>query len=295
MILSGWLWAGGAALALLAGLWMMLLRAGPDPARPTRWIAPLAAVLLAALAGLGWRAWRAHAWPGSTPPEALVLLAGGSLVVAAWLGLRADREGRLSNRCVALGPTLITAGILLAVGAMWDILSPTPSSATGLPLARTWLLGLRNLLASIGLGGWIVAWTASLVWIVRIWRRAQAAAQTQRPEGEPVTEGELPGMIEPEAAWPAEDLGRRPALFSFPWLTAACLCGALWNVIAHAAIVRTVPAELWTLSAWLFGAAYLHVTSSWRPLRLPGWLAPWLAALVVAAGVLAASNAGSLR
>lgn len=294
MMPGSWLWAGGAALALLTGLWLILGRTRMGSARPTRWMPPLVAVLLAVMAGLGWQAWSTRTWPGSTPPEALALMGGGSLVVAAWLASRAEVEGRLTDRFVAPGPTLMVAGVLLVASATWDLFNATSLNASPLPPSRTWLLGLRNLLASIGLGGWIVAWTASMAWILQIWRRSQAAT-VQRPAGAPSAEGELPQTIEPEAAWPAEDLGRRAALFSFPWLTAACLTGAAWNLVAHAAVVRAAPAELWTLSAWLFGAAYLHVTSSWRPLRLPGWLAPLLAALVVAAGILAAGNVASLR
>lgn len=293
MALSGWLWAGSGVLALLTGLWMVTLH---DRARQGKlWprLALLVASLFLALIGLGWQAWESRSWPGNATPEALALLAGGSLVVVAWLTLRAEARGRATGRCIAFGPTLIGAGILLAAAA-WLSFNATPSATPVLPPARTWLLGLRNMLASVGLGGWIVAWMASMAWILQIWRRSRAVA-VQRPAEAPPGENELPDTIEPEAAWPAEDLGRRAALFSFPWLTAACLTGMAWNLIGYAAIVRAVPGELWTLSAWLFGAAYLHVTSSWRPLRLPGWLAPVLAALVVAAGILAAVSATSLR
>lgn len=293
MALSGWLWTGGGVLALLTGLWIVSGRDRTQQGKPLPRLALLVASLFLALIGLGWRAWESHSWPGNTAPEALALLAGGSLVVVAWLTLRAEAGGRFTGRCIAFGPTLIGAGILLATAA-WLFLNATLPATPVLPPSRTWLLGLRNLLASIGLGGWLVAWTASMAWILQIWRRSRAAT-VQRPTEALPGESELPDTIEPEAALPAEDLGRRAALFSFPWLTAACLCGIAWNLIGHAAIVRAAPAELWTLSAWLLGAAYLHVTSSWRPLRLPGWLAPVLAALVVTAGILAAVSAASLR
>ncbi|MCX7706515.1 MAG: hypothetical protein N2204_00715 [Anaerolineae bacterium] len=293
MALSGWLWAGSAGLALLTGVWIVSGRDRAQQGRQLLRLGLLVASLLTTLIGLGWQAWESRSWPGSTPPEAFAYLAGGSLVVAAWLTLRTEVEGRLTGHRVALGPTLIAAAILLAA-ATWLLLNAAASATSALPPSRTWLLGLRNLLASIGLGGWIVAWTASMAWILQIWRRSRAA-QARMSAGEVETDSQRPEVSEPEAAWPAEDLGRRAALFSFPWLTGACLCGVAWNLTAHAAIVRAAPAELWTLSAWLLGAAYLHVTSSWRPLRLPGWLATALAALVVVAGVLAASNAGSLR
>lgn len=295
MALSSWLWAAGAGLALLNGLWTILARHGVRQGRPLPWLAPLAAALWLALAGLGRQAWESRFWPGRTPAEALALLAGGSLVVVAWLALRADAEGRPTARCTALGPTLIAAGLLLGAGAALTALGFAPAGTPALPPARAWFLGARDLFASIGLGGWIVAWTASVAWLLRIWRRSQAVPRAQQPTEEPTTPPELPEPIEPEAAWPAEDFGRRAALFSFPWLTAACLCNAAWNLVAHAAVVQASPAELWTLSAWLIGAAYLHVTSSWQPLRLPGWLAPLLAALVVAAGILAAGSTTSLR
>ena len=58
--------------------------------------------------------------------------------------------------------------------------------------------------------------------------------------------------------------------------------------------VRAVPGDLWLIVAWLLGGIYLHATSTWRPLRLPAWLATALAAFTLAAAVLAALSTGTV-
>ncbi len=291
---DAWAWWIGAASALVGGVLALWPERGRG-ARPrfvahAHW-ALLAAALVAAMAGLGWRAWMAGVWPGVTPPDALALLAGGGLVVAAWSAAGASAHGRPLLRA-ALGVTLLGAAVILGAAAasapMWPAASlPLPPSA--------WLLGLRNLLASIGLGGWLPVLATSLVW----YRQAVTGALAP-PSAAPTGEAERPEVPPPALAVPvlvrpAEDFGRSAALFSQPWLTAACLVGGAWNVVAYVALNRAAAADLWLVAAWLLAAAYLLVTSSWRPLRLPGWLALLLAAATLAAGLLAASTAGILR
>ena len=132
--------------------------------------------------------------------------------------------------------------------------------------ARTWLSGLRVVLTSIGLGGWLAVCAGS-VW--GLWLASR--------------HGEFPTA--------ATDRGRPAALFSYPWLTAALLAAVAWNLAARATILALQPGDLWPLVAWLLGAIYLHATSTWRPRRVAAWLATALAALALAAAVMSAISA----
>lgn len=253
-----WLTAG--IFLLVGGVLGLLTR------RNRLWLpmATLAAGLLGVLAGLGWRAWTTGAWPGVDGAEALAMLAGGALVVTAWAAPRWTEplDGAPSARSVAFGCALFGAAALTfsAAALAW----PGADFAATAP-TRSWLYGLRGLLASIGLGGWLPVLAGSAWGLWSAGRR-----------------GVLPG--------PAADRGRMVALFSYPWLTAALLAGMLWNLAARAAILTIVPGELWLVVAWLLGATYLHATSSWRPRRLAAWLGPVIAALALAAAVLSAIN-----
>ena len=141
------------------------------------------------------------------------------------------------------------------------------------------MFGLRGVLASVGLGGWLPVLAASVV------GRAQALHA-------PVAVAELPHIK--IAARIAANPGRAAALSSYPWLTAGGLTAVVWNLSAHVMPVRAVPGDLWLIVAWLLGGIYLHVTSTWRPPRLPAWLATALAALTLAAAVLAALSTGTV-
>lgn len=309
MPFSMWLWVIAAGLAL-AGC-VVALRRTPPAAweggwrggwRPALWLMILA--LFAVATGLGWWAWVARSWPGASPPDALALLAGGGLVVAFWMALGGGINGRVMLRA-ALAATLILVAVTLAAAAM--LAQAWPAMPMELP-ARAWPLGVRNLLASIGLGGWIPALAASVSWYIQaatngVSGQPTPPANVLEPEadassfsGRVSTEAAGPsGRAMPVVVRPAEDHGRGAALFSFPWLTAACLAGGAYNLVAYGTVSRAAPADSWLLTAWLLGGAYLHVTSSWRPLRLPGWLAPLLAVATLAAGLLGAGAAGTLR
>lgn len=298
MPLSTWPWVIGAGTALAGGLWALrparnslAQRAEVQPLRHVALLA-LALALLGAAVGLGWRAWDARAWPGASPADALALLAGGGLVLTAWLALGDHLCGRCAARQAVLGLALLAAAALLGMAAALAPAWPTVPPATP---TRTWLFGLRNILAGVGLGGWLPALAASVVWYGQALARRIPAQPREEEIALRGARAPLPPRLVAEAIKPAEDPGRIVALFSFPWLTAACLVGGAWNLVAHAAIGRAAAADGWLLTAWLLGAAYLHITSGWRPLHLRGWLAPLIGAGVLAAGVLAAGAAGSLR
>lgn len=292
MPLSAWPWVIGAGAALLGSgfaLRQKKTEAGLLPKAEFLW---LTLAVLAAVIGLGWRAWEARAWPGTSPADALALLAGGGLVVVAWQMLTTGMPNQPSRRRPALSLTLFASAALLGTAAALT-LAWTASPLT-LP-AGAWIFGLRNILAGIGLGGWLPALAASVLWLEQaLIRPAPIGPAESRSDSTSMDASTLP-PARSETINPAEDPGRIAALFSFPWLTGACLASGAWNLVAHAAIGRAMAANLWLLAAWLLGGAYLHITSSWRPLRLPGWLSPLLAAGTLAAGVLAAATAGSLR
>ena len=195
------------------------------------------------LIGVGSHAWR----PAEPSAEALALLAGGALVVTAWAAPRWTRpsESSANERSLALAGALLGAAALtLAAAALAWRAAPTAAALS----ARTWLSGLRVVLTSIGLGGWLAVCAGS-VW--GLWLASR--------------HGEFPTA--------ATDRGRPAALFSYPWLTAALLAAVAWNLAAHATILALQPGDLWPLVAWLLGAIYLHATSTWRPRRVAAWLA----------------------
>ncbi len=155
--------------------------------------------------------------------------------------------------------------LLAAAGAAaWRVPAVAPVAG-----ATSWLFAALGVLASVGLGGWAPALCGSAWGVWAAGRR-----------------GEFPSA--------AGDAGRAPALFAFPWLTAAILVAVLWSLAAHVTVLETTRGNLWLLAAWLFGAAYLHATSAWRPLHWPAQLATALAGLATASAVMVALNAATL-
>jgi hypothetical protein len=253
------------ALAWLAAAVILLIGTllGVFTRRDRLWLplAALAAGLLGVLIGVGSHAWR----PAEPSAEALALLAGGALVVTAWAAPRWTRpaESSANERSLALAGALLGAAALsLAAAALAWRAAPTAAAWS----ARTWLSGLRVVLTSIGLGGWLAVCAGS-VW--GLWLASR--------------HGEFPAA--------ATDRGRPAALFSYPWLTAALLVAVAWNLAAHATVLVLQPGDLWPLVAWLLGAIYLHATSTWRPRRVAAWLATALAVLALGAAVMGAVSA----
>jgi hypothetical protein len=250
-------WLASAVVLLIGALLGVLTR------RDRLWL-PLVALgvgLIGVLVGVGWHAQR----PVASVAEALAMLAGGALLVTARAALwwAEPPTAATSERSLALAGALLGAAALAFAAAALTWRGAPP--AAGAPVL-TWFGGLRAVLASIGLGGWLPALTGSMWGLWLAGRR-----------------GEFPTA--------ATDRGRRAALFSFPWLTAALLVMALGNLAARAMIVGLQPGDLWPLVVWLLGATYLHATSSWRPRRVAAWLATALAALALAAAVMAAISA----
>ena len=251
-------WVAAALILLIGGVLGMLTR------RDRLWLplAALAAGLIGILVGLGWQAWTTDLWPGQGAADALALLAAGALAVTAWSAPRwaEPADAPIGGRSVAFGCALMGAAGLAggAAALAWRGMLPVAE-----PQARAWLCGLRILLASVGLGGWLPVLVGSAWGLWLAGRR-----------------GEFPS--------PAADRGRGAALFCYPWLTAALLVGLLLNLTARATAIAISPGELWPLVVWLLGATYLHATSSWRPRRVAAWLATGLAALALTAAVMAA-------
>ena len=79
---------------------------------------------MGALVGLGWRG-----WPGATTSDALVMLAGGALVVTAWVLLR-QRAASEPERSTAPALTLLGASILIAIATALAWRDATPVTAT---------------------------------------------------------------------------------------------------------------------------------------------------------------------
>jgi hypothetical protein len=269
-----------AALAALAGAGLSVWGRGLGPrARPLGSAWPLVAATvsaLAVLAGLAWRGWLLDAWPGATLPDGLALFAFGALATFIAAALIVGRMGIARKPDVAwvvlLASVAVTLAAALLLAALLDI-GPPPARG------RAWLYGVTGLVTGIGLGSLLAVLAASFTWAARVLWRAERVAPP-------------PGLAQPYL--PAGDPGRLPALFGYPWLTAGLVLVALWNLSSHAAAWRGAPGELWLLASWLLSSAYLHLTSGWRPLRLPAWLPTLIAGLAVAAGLAAALTLSSL-
>ena len=256
-----------AALIALAG--SLLTRWPRDLRNREQWVqalAGLAGVLL--VGGLLWRSMATATWPGATLAERLALLDMGALVTFSWWRGHALRHGEPGPR--RSNAALLAAAAVLAVAAALA-LDPVAGEA-GRFVGQTWLPGLAGVVAGIGSGGLLTALALS--------------AAARRAPVSPTGAGLPPGLSAVRV--PALDAGRGATLFCYPWLTAAVLLAAGRNLAAFATLWRGEPGELWLLAAWLLAGAYLHLTSSWRPLRLPAWLPALVAALAFAAAFAAA-------
>lgn len=264
-------------------------------------------------------------WP-VTLLGGLLLLAGAAVTAWAgmtrvWINAVADRDGtqvavrvaapakgqdlvsRLAAALAVSGdasPEVTTAsrGTVLEAWQASTLLRPIPAAivlsgaavlagvsilgaAGSAPYSGAWTFMLRNALAGAGLAAWIPALAASFTWALR----SRAPAEAVDPLLPPDAHG-MRGRT--------GDPGRAVALAAFPLLTAALLLGGIGDLLAFATPWRVTPGELWVLAAWCMGAAYLHATSGWRPLRLPAWLPVGLAAATLAAGVAAVLAAASV-
>ncbi len=261
-----------AALIALAG--SLLTRWPHDLHRRDQWVQALAALAGAILVvGLLWHSRIAATWPGATLADRLALLGMGALVTFSWWRGHAVRHGESGTRRSAAA--LLAAAAVLAVAAALA-LRPAIDEA-GSFVGQTWLPGLVEVVAGTGSGGLLTAFALSVT--------------ARRAPIPPADAGLSPGLS--AVRIPALDAGRGAALFCYPWLTAAVLLVAGRNLAAYATLWRGEPGELWLLAAWLLAGAYLHLTSSWRPLRLPAWLPALLAALAFAAA-FAATVTGSI-
>lgn len=259
-----------AALVALAG--SLLTRWPRDLRRRDQWVQAATGLAGAILVvGLLWRSSMAATWPGATLAERLALLGMGALVTFVWWSVHALRHGSPISRRPAAA--LLAAAAVLGVTAA--LASDLAAIEVGPQASRIWLPGLQQVITGIGLGGLLAAFALS------------AAAQ-RAPAG-----AELPPGLS-EVRGPALDAGRGAALFGYPWLTAAALLTAGCNLAAYATLWRGARGELWLLAAWLLAGAYLHLTSSWRPLHLPAWLPTLVAGLAFAAAFAATITGGGV-
>lgn len=260
-LLGGLLLLAGAAVTAWAGMTRVWINAATDSDGTQ------VAVRVAAPArGQDLVSWIAAALAVSSDASPEETTADRSTLFDAWEATTALFPVPAS---IMLGGAAVLAGVSI-LGA-----------AGSAPHSHAWTFILRNALAGAGLAAWIPALAASSLWALR-----------SRAPGEAVDP-----LLPPDAhgmRGRTGDPGRAVALAAFPLLTAALLLGGIGNLLAFATPWRAAPGELWVLAAWCMGAAYLHATSGWRPLRLPAWLPVVLAAATLAAGVAAVLAAASV-
>jgi ABC-type transport system involved in cytochrome c biogenesis permease subunit len=182
---------------------------------------------------------------------------------------------RVGRGLMYAGYTLAGAVLLAALGGLTlrglSLLGPAPAAAR-----QAWTLYVHLGLALLGAGAFVAGAIQSMWFAVRATRPTDLVDPAHALRGR------------------AGDPGRGVTLAAFPLLTAALIAGSLWGLLVFAAPVRTLPAEMWLLAAWLLASAYFHLTSGWRPLRSPVWLGPLLMIAALAAAVAACLAAPSL-
>jgi hypothetical protein len=298
-------WGLAAAIAILeSASRLRFVTVGPTRGKLAGQIVLSGFALGALLAGLLWHRALAGDRPDAGTATSLAWVAGGAIAFGLWQDWRAYRDSLSSAARDQAGPhamALLATGLLLVAAIVTGWVYPTV--VPGLP-ADTWLFGLRNLLAGLGLGGWLfIAAGASYAGATHVWRRVRrkravdtqpaAGSSSQIPvpgsHGGAAMAGPRSELIVRNAGYAAAthgagDLSDAALRFSYPWLTAALITSGIWSLAVYATFWRGRPSELWLVVAWLIGGAYLHAVAGLRRPRLArGW-----ASLLAVFGLLAA-------
>jgi hypothetical protein len=227
-------WGLAAVLALAAGMW----RAYAARSGRSRWPIILTGMALAALlVAVLWRLWQAHLWPGTWGAEGLVLAAAGALACGLWQDLRSMRQVYIADSPAAAwiqGIGQVAVGLLLGITMIAAVRLALPSPAIS---AGNWLLGLRNIMVGLGLGGWFILAAGALyagatyLWQIRPRRFSIRPAPGTAVEPAPVSEPE-----------PARPLVPDPALAPAPAAIATAVTApASVPVAAPAAVASSLP------------------------------------------------------
>ncbi len=192
-------------------------------------------------------------------------------------------EGFATLEARRIRPFMVDAALVFSGAFLFTalaVLALRTSNITG-PLPQTWIAAAHFALAAVGLGALALGAARSLWFAVR----GNLTSE--------MLDANLPAHAQ-GIRGRAGDPGRAPILAAFPLLNLAVLLGSVWSLFAAAAPFRSLATEMWLLATWLLVAAYLHLTSGWRPLRAPAWVAVVLVMAALAAGLAASLAASSL-
>jgi hypothetical protein len=225
-----------ALLALTAGIWRVYAaRRGRS-----RWPIVVASLALATLAaGSIWQLWPAHHWPGTAGADGMVLAAAGALACSLWQDWRTRRQAYITGSRAAAwiqGLGQVVVGLLLGATVIAAVRLPAPSPAAS---TGTWLLGLRNLMVGLGLGGWFfLAAGALYAGAVYVWQiRPRRVAAVADAVTDPVAAVEPTRAYEPDPALAQAATGPAQTAIAIPVTAPAPV-----QVAAPAAVMPQTPA-----------------------------------------------------
>jgi cytochrome c-type biogenesis protein CcsB len=232
-----------------------------DPHRPRRRQAAGIAMMLTRLGGLlliaavAMRGLSVHRPPlGNMFEFALV---GAMFVVVAFVAISLGRDVRWLGLFV-VGPVLLTLGLAITVFY-------TDASEL-LPSLKSFWLVIHVTVATIAVALFTIAFSVTILHLVKTWLEAQDPASMSRIR-----------TIVNTALPPARSLDRTAYgihAVAFPLWTFTLIAGAIWAEQAWGHYWNWDPKEVWTFVIWVVYAAYLHAraTTGWSP-RAANYLA----------------------
>ena len=232
-----------------------------DPDRPRRRQAAGIAMMLTRLGGLlliaavAMRGLSVHRPPlGNMFEFALV---GAMFVVVAFVAISLRRDVRWLGLFV-VGPVLLTLGLAITVFY-------TDASEL-LPSLKSFWLVIHVTVATIAVALFTIAFSVTILHLVKTWLEAQDPASMSRIR-----------TIVNTALPPARSLDRTAYgihAVAFPLWTFTLIAGAIWAEQAWGHYWNWDPKVVWTFVIWVVYAAYLHAraTTGWSP-RAANYLA----------------------
>jgi cytochrome c-type biogenesis protein CcsB len=164
----------------------------------------------------------------------------------------------------ALWPfVLLPVLILLAVSGRWLYANAAPV----MPALQSYWLPIHVSVVSLGSGVFLVAGVASILFLLKMSRYGQAAADNEQA-------GPLARVVQrlPDAQT-LDRIAYRTTIFAFPVFGFGVIFGAIWAEEAWGRYWGWDPKETVAFIAWVIYAAYLHArsTAGWRD-RKAAWI-----------------------
>ena len=188
--------------------------------------------------------------------EFINLTCWSGLVAAAIVLRRPDRRGLW---VFVLLPVLI----LLTISGRWLYADAAPV----MPALQSYWLPIHVSVVSMGSGVFLVAGTASILFLIKMSPAGRAASDEGRDDALARILARLP------AAQVLDEIAYRTTIFAFPVFGFGVIFGAIWAEEAWGRFWGWDPKETVSFIAWVVYAAYLHArsTAGWRD-RKAAWI-----------------------